>query len=111
MIFDFLNFTFQKKNFSTNFDDLDNIERNTRFLNTMIKIDKTFKISCVVYAKNDDIIELSKEFVQIDQKSNMNVIFIELIKQLKQKLHSLNEVKFRELFMKTTNHHNTILHN
>lgn len=41
----------------------------------------------------------------------MNVIFTKLIKHLKLKMNFLIDINFTELFMRTTNHREIILHN
>ncbi len=87
----------------------DDDEKHTQFLNTMIDLNKTFRISCFVIKSFDETIELNKQYTQVDQKSDMNVIFMNLIKRLELHLHDLVEIEFRELFMKIANNNDIIL--
>jgi hypothetical protein len=102
--------TSQTQAFSADVESDSDEERHTRFLFVMIEMNKTFRISCSVIKLNDEIVNLDKTFTQANQKSDMNVIFAELVRHLKLVIHELREVEFRELFMRTANNKKTVLH-
>ena len=86
------------------------VERHTRFLNAMIKLDKIFKISCTIIKSNDTIVLLSNRCTQTNQNFDMNVIFVDMIRHLNLQLHSLEKIDFKSLFMRTVDHKKIILH-
>lgn len=55
-------------------------------------------------------IELDTKFTQAGQGSDMNVISTGLVRHLSLELHSLSEVGFKGLSMRTADHRETILH-
>lgn len=85
-------------------------KHHTRFLSIMIDKDKAFRILCFVQKSDESIVHLDKFYVQANQNSDMNVISTELIKHLNLQLYSLSEIKFAELSMCITNHHETVFH-
>lgn len=85
-------------------------KRHTRFLSTIIDKNKAFRILCFIQKSDEFIIHLDKFYVQANQRSDMNVISTELIKHLSLQSHSLSEIEFAELSMRTVNHHKTVLH-
>jgi hypothetical protein len=85
-------------------------DKHTQFLNTMIDMNKAFRISCFVIKSSDEVVALNKQYTQVDQKSDMNVISMNLVRRLELQLRDLAEMKFRELFMKTANNQDTILY-
>ena len=91
--------------------DDQNDEKHTRFLNTIINMNEAFQLSCTIIKFDGIIIVLNKKFVQIDQRSNMNVMSFELIRHLNLILHALNEVDFRDLSMKTIESDQEVIEN
>jgi hypothetical protein len=85
-------------------------KKHIRFLSTMIEMNKTFRISCSIVKSTDEIVKLEKIYTNVDQESDMNVISSELMRFLELAIHDLEEVEFRELFMRTTNDKETVLH-
>jgi hypothetical protein len=63
-----------------------------------------------VIKSNEKVVVLNKQYIQIDQKSDMNVVFMNLTRRLELQLKNLAEVRFRELFMKIADNHDTILY-
>ena len=86
-----------------------NAEKHTRFLNSLIDINKTFRITITVRKPNDFEVELDKSYTLTNQDFNMNVMFNELIRFLDLQLHSFSEIEFKGLFMRIINHRDTIL--
>ena len=86
------------------------VERHTRFLSVMIELDKTFKISCTIIKSNDTIVQLNNRCTQTNQDFDMNVISVDLIRHFSLQLHSLEEIDFKDLFMRTIDHRKIILH-
>jgi hypothetical protein len=85
-------------------------ERHTRFLSTMVGKDKAFRIPCSIQKPDGSTVHLDKSYVQADQRSDMNVISTELIKYLGLQSHSLGEIEFAGLSMRTADHCETVLH-
>lgn len=76
----------------------------------MIDKNKAFRILCFIQKSDKFIVHLNKFYVQVNQRSDMNVISTELIKYLNLQSYSLNEIEFAELSMHIANHHETVLH-
>ena len=91
-------------------ENVSNDERYIWFLKILIEIDKVFRISCFVIKSNEKMMQSNKNCVQTNQKSNINVMSIDMIHHLKLKLHSLKEIEFKNLSMRTANHWKTMLH-
>jgi hypothetical protein len=87
-----------------------NDDKHTQFLSTMIDMNKAFRISCFVIKSSGETVALNKQYTQADQKSNMNVVSMNLARRLELQLRDLIEMRFRELFMKTADNHDTILY-
>ncbi len=87
-----------------------NDDKHTQFLNMMIDMNKIFRISCFVIKSNDETVALNKQYTQTDQRSNMNVVFMNLTRRLELQLRDLVEMNFRELFMKTADNHDIIFY-
>jgi hypothetical protein len=85
-------------------------DKHTQFLSTMIEMNKIFRISCFVIKSSEEIIVLNKQYTQADQRFDMNVVFMNLIRRLESQLRDLAEIEFRELFMRTANNHDIILY-
>ena len=66
LIFELFTFTTQGEILNVDIDNFEDFEKNTRFLNSMIEINKTFRISYIIYEANGEIVGLNKDFVQID---------------------------------------------
>ena len=86
-------------------------ERHIRFLSTMINKDKAFRLPCTIKKENQIEVELKRQYVQVDQESDMNVIFVDMTRKLKSTLHSLSNIEFFDLFMRTANYREIILFN
>jgi len=85
-------------------------ERHTRFLSTMVGKDKAFGIPCSIQKSDGSIVHLDKSYVQADQRSDMNVISTGLVKYLGLQSHSLGEIGFAGLTMRTADHRETLFH-
>ena len=85
------------------------IDSNTRFLSALVEQDKAYRIPAVIRINNKEI-SLVKSQVQADQGSDMNVISPAIIRQYKLDLHSLSEIEFAGISIKTANHRETLLH-
>jgi len=86
------------------------IDRHTRFLSTMIGTDKAFRIEVTIIMPDGTTIVLEKRYTQADQGSDMNVMSSGLVRLLGLTLHSLDEVGFKGLSMRTADHRETILY-
>ena len=75
----------------------------------MIIINKTFRIFYIIIKFNDITIILNKKYTQIDQRFNINIIFIEFVKFLKLQLHLLKEIEFKNLLIRIINQRETVL--
>ncbi len=84
-------------------------EKHTRFLSTIIGKDKAFRIPCTIKKADGADIRLEKSYVQADQGSDMNVISTGLVHQIGLDMHSLSEIGFRGLTMRTADHRETLL--
>ena len=80
------------------------VNENTRFLSTVMRADKAFQIPCMIQVGGECEQKLNCSQVQADQKSDMNVILTVIIKQLELLFHSLLDVGFAGLMMKTADH-------
>jgi hypothetical protein len=87
-----------------------NDDKHTQFFSTMIDMNKVFRISCFVIKSDEEIVVLNKQYTQTDQRSDMNVIFMNLARRFDLQLRNLVEVKFRELFMRIADNHDIILY-
>jgi hypothetical protein len=87
-----------------------NDDKHTQFLSTMIGMNKVFRISCFVIKSSGETVALNKQYTQADQRSDMNVVSMNLARRLELQLRDLIEMKFRELFMKTADNHDIILY-
>jgi len=76
----------------------------------MVGKDKAFRIPCSVQKPDRSTIHLDKSYVQADQGSDMNMISTGLVKYLCLQSHSLGEIGFAELSMRTADHRETVLH-
>jgi len=85
-------------------------ERHTRFLSTMVGKDKAFRIPCFIQKPDGSTVHLDKSYVQADQGSDMNMISTGLVKYLGLQSHSLGEIGFAGLSMRTADHRETVLH-
>ena len=85
------------------------VDGNTRFLSTVMGTDKAFRIPCTIRANGQEQ-ELDRSQVQADQGSDMNVISTAMAKRLGLPFHSLSDVGFAGLAMKTADHRETLLH-
>ena len=82
------------------------VDGNTRFLSSMMGVDKAFQIPCKVWVNGKDF-ALQRHQVQADQGSDMNVISLAMTKQLGLEIHSLEDVGFTGLTMKTADNQET----
>ena len=92
-----------------NVDIIANVEKHTRFLSSLINMNKAFRITIIVRKSNDSEVELDKSYTQTNQSSDINVMFNELIRFLGLQLHSLSKIEFKDLSMRIADHQNTIL--
>jgi hypothetical protein len=87
-----------------------NDDKHTQFLSTMIDMNKVFRIACFVIKSDEEIVVLNKQYTQTDQESDMNVVSMNLARRLELQLRDLVEMRFRELFMRIADNHDTILY-
>ena len=69
-----------------------------------MKVNKAFQIPCMIQVGGGHEQKLDHSQVQADQESDMNVILTVIVKQLKLSFHSLLDVGFADLMMKTADH-------
>ena len=87
------------------------MDGNTRFLSSLVGFDKAFRIPASVRVEGQpELLELDKSQVQADQGSDMNVILTAMVKRLSLEMHSLEEVGFAGLTMRTADLRETLLH-
>ena len=72
--------------------------------------DKAFQIPYSVHIEGSSEIVLNHSQVQADQGSNMNIILTAMARQLRLQFHSLSDVGFAGLTMKTADYRETLLH-
>ena len=65
---------------------------------------KAFQIPCSVHIEGSSEIVLNCSQVQADQGFNMNIISTAIIRQLRLQFHSLSDVSFTGLTIKTADH-------
>ena len=85
------------------------VDSNTCFLSSVMSIDKAFQISCKIWVDSKELI-LQQHQIQTDQGSDMNVISLAMVKQLSLKIHTLSDIRFAELTMKTADNQKIRLH-
>ena len=83
--------------------------RHTGLLITLVEVDKAFRIQCTIYKPDGTVVVLEQKLTQADQGSEMNVISAGLVRFLGLHLHSLEEVGFKGLSMRTADHRETVL--
>ena len=85
------------------------IDKRVEFLRKLTKLEKIFRLSVTVILKNIRVM-LNKNYTQIDQGFEMNVISSEMIRKLKLIHCSLTKIESADLIMKTTNYKEIKLH-
>lgn len=85
-------------------------DRHTRFLSTLLGVDKTFNITGTVRAGGKDVL-LEKKKIPADQgsESDMNVISPGMVVKLSLPTKPLGEIGFQGLTMQTADHRESIL--
>lgn len=78
-------------------------ESNIKFLRNLKSMKRAFKIKCTIIRSFEEFTKLKKFTMQVDQESDMNIMTNSLRNQLKLFKNKLTNIKFHELFMKTTN--------
>ena len=76
----------------------------------MITSEKTFRIKIIVYKSNNIIVIFKKKNTQINQNSNINVIFINFIRYLDLSLRFLKKINFKDLFIRIIDHREIVLY-
>ena len=84
-------------------------EKHTRFLNSLININKAFRVFISIKKPNELKMLLKKSQTQINQEFNINVMFIRLIRLLKLFIYFFLKIEFKKLFMRIVNHCDTVL--
>ena len=82
---------------------------HTQFLQTLKGMDKAFRIECSILSGSGTPVTLGKAVTQADQRSDMNIISEQLLRQLGLPLKSLEEINFGGLTMRTADHQDTPL--
>jgi hypothetical protein len=85
------------------------VNDHTRFLSSLIRHDKAFRVPAIIRVSNKKIM-LNKRETQANQDSNMNVVSPKLVRQHNFQLRSLAEVGFAGMSIRTTDHKDTLLH-
>ena len=83
---------------------------NTRFLGSLLAVDKAFRISCSIRVSGKGEIEMDRSQVQADQMSDMNVISTAMANQLELVINSLSDIGFAGMTMRTADQRETLLH-
>lgn len=84
-------------------------ERHTRFLSSLVGVDKAFRVPSIVRKPDGSEIKVEKRQTQADQGSDMNVISIGMVRSLGLATHSLAEIGFKGLSMRTADQRDTVL--
>ncbi len=84
-------------------------EKETRFLSTLVGVDKAFRVPATVRKPDGVEVKIDKRQTQADQGSDMNVISTGMVRFLGLTTHSLSEIGFKGLSMRTADHRDTIL--
>ena len=94
--------------------NINDFERNIKFFKKFVNTNKVFHIFCTIlkFVENKRIesIKLHKRMIQANQESNMNVIIVAFVRQLKLDFKFIDEIEFKEFSMKITNHNHIILY-
>ena len=84
------------------------VNDNIWFLSIFMNRNKIFWISYMLWIESQEIV-LDKSKIQIDQKSDMNVIQQVYTEQLELEFYLLFEIDFQKLFMRCTDNRKTFL--
>ena len=83
-------------------------KKHTRFLSFLINVDKTFKVFISIKKFNESKMFLKKSQTQTNQESDMNVMFIKLIRLFNLFTYLLSNIEFKELFMRIVNYRDIV---
>ena len=90
--------------------DAHNTDAHTRFLSTLVGMEKAFRIPCTIRHSSGQEITLEKHQTHADQGSEMNVISSAMATKLGLQFYDLASVGFQGLSMETADHNDTMLH-
>ena len=83
-------------------------KKHTRFFNSLIDVNKTFKMFIFMKKSNEFEMFFEKSQIQINQRSNMNVIFMKLIRLFNLFIYLLSDIEFKELFMRIVDYRDIV---
>ena len=83
-------------------------EKHTRFLSSLINVNKTFKVFISIKKPNESKMFLKKFQTQADQEFNINVMFIKLIRLFNLPIYLLSNIELKELFIRIINHRDIV---
>ena len=86
------------------------VDENTRFLSTVMRVNKAFQIPYMIQVGGECKQKLNCSQIQADQRSDINVILTVITKWLELSFHSLSDVNFADLIMKTADYKEILLH-
>ena len=84
-------------------------KKHTRFLNSLIDVDKTFRISAAIKKSNESKMFLKKSQTQADQGFDMNIMFMRLIRLFNLSIYLLSNIEFKKLFIRIVDRRDIIL--
>ena len=79
------------------------IDSQTRFMMSVAREEKTFRISCIIKI-NMLSVPINRKKMQTDQRSDFNIISMNMMRKLSLELFSLNSIDFRDFIMRTADH-------
>ena len=77
-------------------------------MSLLASTEKAFRIPCTIKVGPLEV-PINRRKVQADQKNDMNVISMKIVRKLCLELFNLNFIEFREFIMRTTDHKKTPL--
>ena len=78
------------------------------FANSLININKVFKVFILIKKSNEFKMFFEKSQTQTDQKSDINIIFIKLIRFFNLFIYFFSNIKFKKLFMRIVDYYDII---
>lgn len=84
-------------------------EKHTRFLSSLVGVDKAFRVPSMIKKPNGAEVKLEKSQTQADQGSDMNVLSTGLVRMLGLPKYLLSDIGFKGLSMRTADHRDTVL--
>ena len=83
-------------------------KKHTRFLSSLINVNKAFKISVLMKKSNEFEMFFEKSQIQINQGSDINIMFMKLIRLFNLFIYLFSNIEFKELFIRIVDHRDIV---